>query len=81
MDGVTTAFPNRKLHVILDSLNTHKRTSIGSRPSQCAISFHADQRVLAQSGRVWFSILQGQSLSGGTCPEHKTQIATITSKS
>jgi len=28
-----------------------RKTNIGSRPPQCAISFHADQRVLAQSGR------------------------------
>src|SRR6478736_2454036 len=34
MNSVTTAFPNRKLHVILDNLNTHKKTSIGSRPIQ-----------------------------------------------
>jgi hypothetical protein len=25
MNSVTTAFPNRKLHVILDNLNTHKK--------------------------------------------------------
>ena len=27
---------------------------------------HADKRILAQSGRGWFSILQGQSLSGAS---------------
>ena len=25
MNGITAAFPNRKLHVILDNLNTHKK--------------------------------------------------------
>ena len=24
MNGITAAFPNRQLHVILDNLNTHK---------------------------------------------------------
>src|SRR3979409_1558198 len=32
MNTVTAAFPNRKLHVILDNLNTHKKNDIGSRP-------------------------------------------------
>ena len=52
MNSVTAAFPNRQLHVILDNLNTHKKNErLAQGPSQCAISFHADKRVLAQSGR------------------------------
>jgi hypothetical protein len=43
MNSVTAAFPGRKLHVILDNLNTHKKN---------------------EQVEVWFSILQGQSLSG-----------------
>lgn len=51
MDSVTTAFPDRQLHVILDNLNTHKKNEHWLKAPQRAISFHADKRVLAQSGR------------------------------
>jgi DDE superfamily endonuclease len=50
MNSVTAAFQNRKLHVILDNLNTHKKNEHWFT-SQCAVSFHADKRVLVQSGR------------------------------
>jgi hypothetical protein len=33
-------------------------------PPQRAISFHADKRSWLNQVEVWFSILQGQSLSG-----------------
>jgi len=64
MNSVTDAYPGRKFHVILDNLNTHKTTSTGLRPSRCAISFHADKFVWLNQVEVWFSVLQGQSLSG-----------------
>src|SRR3981189_3397650 len=32
INSVTAVFPGRKLHVILDNLNTHKKNDIGSRP-------------------------------------------------
>ena len=32
MNSVTKAYPRRQLHVILDNLNTHKKTKTGSRP-------------------------------------------------
>ena len=52
MNSVTTAFPNRKLHVILDKpQHPQEERALAQGASQCAISFHADQRVLAQSGR------------------------------
>jgi hypothetical protein len=50
MNSVAAAFPGRKLHVILDKLNTHKKNEHWLR-AQRAISFHADKCVLAQSGR------------------------------
>jgi hypothetical protein len=40
--------------------------AVAQGPSQCAISFHADKRVLAQSGRGMVLDLQGQSLSGAS---------------
>jgi DDE superfamily endonuclease len=67
MNGITAAFPNRKLHVILDNLNTRKKNEHWAQgPSQCAISFHTDKCLLAQPGRGMVSILQGQSLSGAS---------------
>jgi hypothetical protein len=52
MNNVTAAFPGRQLHVILDNLNTHWKNEhwLKAHP-QRALSFHADKRVLAQSGR------------------------------
>ncbi|MEY9460317.1 hypothetical protein ABH973_000730 [Bradyrhizobium ottawaense] len=35
MNSVTVAFPDRKLHVILDNLNTHKKVRPGSTRSRC----------------------------------------------
>ena len=52
MNSVTAAFPDRKLHVILDNLNTHKKNEhwLKAHPN-VQFPFHADKRVLAQSGR------------------------------
>ena len=52
MNSVTAAFPNQKLHVILDNLNTHKKNEhwLKAHPN-VQFSLHADERVLAQSGR------------------------------
>ncbi|MHC2785721.1 transposase [Bradyrhizobium liaoningense] len=60
MNSVTAAFPNRKLHVILDNLNTHKKNEdwLKAHP-QRAISFHADKCVMAQSGRSMVFHLAG----------------------
>ncbi|MHC2274760.1 transposase [Bradyrhizobium diazoefficiens] len=60
MNSVTAAFPNRKLHVILDNLNTHKKErGLAQGPPQRAISFHADKCVMAQSGRSMVFHLAG----------------------
>jgi hypothetical protein len=54
MNGVTAAFPNRQLHVILDNLSTHKKNEqwLKVHPN---VHFHfmptSDKSVLAQSGR------------------------------
>ena len=64
LNSITAAFPNRKLHVIFDNLNTHKKNEYWLKaPPQRAISFHADKCVLAQSGRGAVFDL-GRSLSG-----------------
>jgi DDE superfamily endonuclease/Homeodomain-like domain len=51
MNSVTAAFPGRKLHVILDNLNTHKKNEhwLKAHPN---VQFHFTPKcVLAQSGR------------------------------
>jgi transposase len=67
MDGVTAAFPNRQLHVILDNLNTHKKNEqwLKAHPN---VQFHFTPTSASwlKQVEVWFSILQGQSLSGAS---------------
>ena len=64
MNSVTTAFPNRQLHVILDNLNTHKKQRAQLKAHPNAIPFTSIAMSWLNQVEVWFSILQGQSLSG-----------------
>src|SRR2546425_2534792 len=52
MDSITSAFPGRKAsrHPRQPQHPQEKR-ALAQGPPECAISFHADKRVLAQSGR------------------------------
>jgi transposase len=67
MNSVTAAFPNRQLHVILDNLNTHKKNEpwLKAHPN---VKFHFTPTSASWLNQVevWFSILQGQSLSGAS---------------
>ncbi|WP_338695276.1 IS630 family transposase [Bradyrhizobium sp. 26S5] len=67
MNGVTAAFPDRQLHVILDNLNTHKKNEpwLKAHPN---VQFHFTPTSASWLNQVeiWFSILQGQSLSGAS---------------
>ncbi len=67
MDGVTAAFPNRQLHVILDNLNTHKKNEpwLKAHPN---VQFHFTPTSASWLNQieVCFSILQGQTLSGAS---------------
>jgi transposase len=67
MDSVTSAFPDRQLHVILDNLNTHKKNEhwLKVHPN---VKFHFTPTSASWRNQVevWFSILQGQSLSGAS---------------
>jgi transposase len=67
MDSVTAAFPNRQLHVVLDNLNTHKKNEdwLTAHPN---VKFHFTPTSASWLNQVevWFSILQGQSLSGAS---------------
>ena len=65
MNSVTKAYPGRQLHVILDNLNTHKKNE-GWLKAHPNVQFHFTPTSASWLNQVevWFSILQGQSLSG-----------------
>ena len=67
MDEVVAAYPDQELHVILDNLNTHKKNEawLQKHPK---VSFHFTPTRASWLNQVeiWFSILQGKSLSGAS---------------
>jgi transposase len=67
MDKVVAAFPDRELHVVLDNLNTHKKNErwLKKHPR---VHFHFTPTRASWLNQIetWFSILQGQSLSGAS---------------
>jgi transposase len=67
MNGVVAAFPDRELHVIVDNLNTHKKNEhwLKKHPK---VHFHFTPTRASWLNQVeiWFSVLQGQSLSGAS---------------
>jgi transposase len=67
MNSVVAVFPDRELHVIIDNLNTHKKNEhwLKKHPK---VRFHFTPTRAAWLNQVeiWFSILQGQSLSGAS---------------
>jgi len=67
MNSVVAAFPDRELHVILDNLNTHKKNErwLKKHPN---VHFHFTPTRSSWLNQIetWFSILQGQSLSGAS---------------
>ncbi len=67
MDEVVAAYPKRRLKVILDNLNTHKKNEgwLGCHP---LVTFHYTPTRASWLNQVegWFSILQGQSLTGAS---------------
>ena len=67
MNDVVAAFPDRELHVILDNLNTHKKNErwLKKHPN---VHFHFTPTRSSWLNQIetWFSILQGQSLSGAS---------------
>jgi transposase len=67
MDSVAAAFPGRELHVIMDNLNTHKKNESWLKKHPGVI-FHFTPTRSSWLNQVetWFSILQGQSLTGAS---------------
>jgi len=72
MDSVVAAFPGRELHVVLDNLNTHKKNErwLKKHPN---VHFHFTPTRSSWLNQVetWFSILQGQSLTGASFTDIK----------
>ena len=67
MNSTVAAYPGRELHVILDNLNTHKKNErwLKKHPN---VQFHFTPTRASWLNQIeiWFSILQGQSLSGAS---------------
>src|SRR5215468_5810762 len=67
MNHVVAGFPGRKLHVVLDNLNTHKKCDrwLKKHPK---VHFHFTPTRSSWLNQIetWFSILQGQSLTGAS---------------
>jgi len=67
MKRLVVAFPDSKLHVVLDNLSTHKKCDrwLKAHPN---IHFHftPTRSSWLNQVEIWFSILQGQSLSGAS---------------
>ena len=67
MNSVVATFPDRELHVVVDNLNTHKKNEhwLKKHPK---VHFHFTPTRASWLNQVeiWFSVLQGQSLSGAS---------------
>ena len=67
MNSVVAAFPNEALHVIVDNLNIHNKNDRW-RKKHPNVHFHFTPTRASWLNQIeiWFSILQGQSLSGAS---------------
>ncbi len=65
MDDVVAAYPTARLKVILDNLNTHQKNDEWLKRHPL-VTFHFTPTRASWLNQVegWFSILQGQSLTG-----------------
>lgn len=67
MNGVVAAYPGKRIHVILDNLNTHKDNDHWlERHPKVRFHFTPTRASWLNQVEMWFSILQGQSLSGAS---------------
>jgi transposase len=67
MNRLVATYPKRELHVILDNLNTHKKNE-GWLKQHPKVHFHFTPTRASWLNQVetWFSVLQGQSLTGSS---------------
>ena len=67
MDEIVAAYPGQELHVILDNLNTHKKNEAWlDRHPNVRFHFTPTSASWLNQVEIWFSILQGKSLSGAS---------------
>lgn len=67
LNRVVAAHPNRELHIVLDNLNTHKNNEQWlERYPNVHLHFTPTDSSWLNQVENWFSILQGQSLSGAS---------------
>lgn len=67
MNEIVADYPGRKIEVILDNLNTHKKNDAWLKRHP-KVTFHYTPTRASWLNQVegWFSILQGQSLAGAS---------------
>ena len=67
MDEIIAAYPDQEVHVILDNLNTHKKNEAWlERHANVRFHFTPTHASWLNQVEVWFSILEGKSLSGAS---------------
>ena len=67
MNDIVAAYPGKEIHVVLDNLNTHKKNEAWlKRHPNVSFHFTPTRASWLNQIEVWFSILQGQSLSGAS---------------
>jgi transposase len=68
MNGVVAAYPGKDLHVVLDNLSTHKPKCDRwlKRHPQVHFHFTPTRASWLNQVEIWFSILEGKSLSGAS---------------
>jgi hypothetical protein len=78
MDRLVKAYPGRDLHVVLDNLNTHKKNEDWlARHRNVHFHYTPTHASWLNQIEIWFSILQGQSLSGASFTELNQLLAHI----
>ena len=67
MDELVALYPDQELHVILDNLNTHKNNEdwLQLHP-RVTFHFTPTRASWLNQVEIWFSILQGRSLTGAS---------------
>jgi transposase len=66
MNDVVTDYADRKIEVILDNLNTHKKNDAWLKRHPNVTFHYTPTRASWLQVECWFSILQGQSLAGAS---------------
>ncbi len=67
MNDIVAAYPGKDLHVVLDNLNTHKKNELWlKRHPNVTFHFTPTRASWLNQVEIWFSILQGKSLTGAS---------------